>query len=69
MSQLILILRFGALIGYQGPDAQIISRDLSSALLDANVIQQKLKDDLLAGLVIPAVQITHFTQNLGKSSY
>ena len=60
MSQLILILRFGALIGYQGPDAHIISRNLSSALLDANVIQQKLKDDLLVGRVIPAAQINPF---------
>lgn len=59
-SQLVLILHFGALIGYQGPDAHIVSRNLSSALLDANVIQKNLNDDLLAGCVIPATQTTPF---------
>ncbi len=59
-SQLILILQFGALISYQGSDAHIISHNLSFALLDINVIQQKLKDDLLAGCIIPAIQTTPF---------
>lgn len=55
-----MILRFGALIGYQGPDAHIVSPNLSSALLDANIIQKKLNDNLLAGRVIPATQTTPF---------
>lgn len=59
-SQLILILRFGAFIGYQGPGAYIVSCNLFSALLNPDVIQQKLKDNLLAGCVIPATQITSF---------
>lgn len=53
-SQLILILCFGALIGYQRPLSTITSRNLSSALLDPTIIQQKLKQDLLSGRVIPA---------------
>lgn len=39
ISQLSLILCFGALIGYQEPDAHIISRNLSSDFLNANVIK------------------------------
>lgn len=59
-SQLILILRFGALIGYQGPSSTIISRNLNSATLDPTVIQQKLDQDLLSGRIIPAFQLSPF---------
>lgn len=59
-SQLILILRFGALLGYQGPPANITSHNLSSALLDSTVIQEKLEQDLILGRVIPATQSSPF---------
>ena len=59
-SQLILILRFRILLGYQGPNAYIISYNLSSALLDLNIIKQKLDKDLLLDCVIYATQTRPF---------
>lgn len=60
MSQLTLMLRFETLISYQGPDTHIVSCNLSLALLNANVIQQKLSNNLLAGCIISATQTSPF---------
>ncbi len=51
---LLLVLQFGCLLGYTGPPTQIMSNNLASALLDPQIITEKLKDDLLSGCVIPA---------------
>ena len=56
--QLVLILRFGALIGYEGPAATIISPNLRSALLEPGIIQKKLEQDLAARRVIPIAATT-----------
>lgn len=53
---LVLILQFGCLFGYEGPPASIHSKNLTSALLDPQIIAQKLQDDLGSGRVIPATQ-------------
>lgn len=55
-SQLVLILRFGASIGYDGPESTIISPNLRSALLEPGIIQKKLEQDLACGRVIPITQ-------------
>lgn len=60
MSQLTLILHFEALIGYQGFDAHIVFHNLSSPLLNVNVIQQKLSNNLLIGRIISTIQTTSF---------
>ena len=57
-SQLVLILRFGALIGYEGLVATIISPNLRSVLLEPRIIQKKLEQDLAAGRVIPIAVTT-----------
>lgn len=59
-SQLTLILRFGASIGYKGPRSIILSPNLSSALLDPAAIDKKLEQDFLAGRVVPATQTSPF---------
>ena len=51
-SQLVLILHFGALIGYKGPKSTIISSNLRSALLEPRIIQKKLEQDLASGQII-----------------
>lgn len=45
------ILIYGALVGYEGPQTLIISKNLSSALLDPTTINTKLRDDLVLGRV------------------
>lgn len=45
------ILIYGALVGYEGPETLIISKNLSSALLDPTTINTKLRDDLNLGRV------------------
>lgn len=59
-SQLVFILRFGALLGYQGPSSTIISPNLTSALLDSAIIEKKLKEDLQSGQVVQATQTSPF---------
>ena len=53
---LVLILQFGCLFGYEGPPTSIHSKNLTSALLDPQIIAQKLQDNLRSGRVIPATQ-------------
>ena len=53
---LLLVLQFGCLLGYTGPPTQILSNNLASALLDPQIITEKLRDDLSSGRVIPATQ-------------
>lgn len=45
------ILIYGALVGYEGPETLIISKNLSSALLDPITINTKLCDNLDLGRV------------------
>ncbi len=45
------ILIYGALVIYKGPQTLIISKNLSSALLDPTTINTKLRDDLVLGQV------------------
>ena len=45
------ILIYGALVGYEGPQTLIISKNLSSALLDPTTINTRLRDDLVLGRV------------------
>lgn len=48
-----MLLRFGCLVGYTGPDnAFILPNNLPSALLDPEIINGKLIHDLNAGRVI-----------------
>lgn len=41
-----MILRFGAQLGYEGPDTFILSKNLASALADTGIIDKNLADDL-----------------------
>lgn len=41
-----MILRFGAQLGYEGPNAFILSKNLASALVDTDIIDRKLAEDL-----------------------
>lgn len=41
-----IILSFGAQLGYEGPDAFILLKNLASALADIGIIVKKLDDDL-----------------------
>lgn len=41
-----MILCFGAQLGYKGPEALILSKNLASALVDTEIIDKKLADDL-----------------------
>ena len=41
-----MILRFGAQLGYEGPNAFILSKNLASALADTEIIDKKLAEDL-----------------------
>lgn len=43
---LVMLLRFGCLLGYMGPEALILSSNLPSALIDQAVIDKKLAEDL-----------------------
>ena len=45
-------LQYGVLLGYNGPEAFIISKSLSSAALDPGALTEKLQDDLLLGRVV-----------------
>jgi hypothetical protein len=46
------ILRFGALLGYEGPEIGIISANHPSSALDAGVIDEKLAEDLARRRVV-----------------
>ena len=47
-----MLLRFGCLIGYQGPDAFIDSKNLPSVLIQPDVIDNKMTSDLASGKII-----------------
>lgn len=49
---LVMLLRFGCLLGYTGPEAWILSRNLPSALIDQPVIDKKLAEDLSTERVV-----------------
>lgn len=55
---LVMLLRFGCLLGYQGPDAFILSTNLPSALIDPTVIDDKLANELSAGRVVEVNDLT-----------
>lgn len=46
-----MILRFGAQLGYNGPKASILSKNLVLALVDTEITIKKLADDLRIGRV------------------
>ncbi len=46
-----MVLRFGAELRYEGPDAFILSENLASALEDPTIIEKKLQEDLTSGRV------------------
>lgn len=50
------ILQFGTLIGYEGPDSLIISKNQESVYLAPEVIDAKLDDDLAVGRIVPTSQ-------------
>ncbi len=52
----LMVLRFGAELGYKGPDAFILSNNLASALEDPTIIEKKLQKDLASGCVTPVYQ-------------
>jgi hypothetical protein len=47
------ILQFGTLVGYEGPDSLIISKNQESVYLAPEVIDAKLHDDLAMGRIVP----------------
>ena len=49
---LVMLLRFGCLIGYKGPDAFINSKKLPSALIQPDVIDQNIASNLALGRII-----------------
>ena len=53
---LVMLLHFGCLLGYIGPETLILSSKLPSALIDQSVIDEKLAQDLAIGRI---VQITN----------
>ncbi len=53
---LVLILQFGCLFGYEDPPTSIHSKNLTSTLLNPQIIMQKLQEDLGSGWVILATQ-------------
>ena len=61
--QLLLILRFGVMIGYQRPESTLTSQNLRSAFLDAAIIDRKLDEDLKSGRVAPATQSSPFVSS------
>ncbi len=46
-----MVLRFGGELGYEGPDAFILSDNLASALEDPTIIEKKLREDLASGRI------------------
>ncbi len=53
-----ILLRFGAELGYEGPDAFILSENLASALEDPTIIEKKLQEDLDSGRMTPVHQLS-----------
>ncbi len=51
-----MVLRFRAELGYESPDAFILSDNLASALEDTTIIKKKLKGDQASGRVTPVYQ-------------
>jgi hypothetical protein len=49
-------LQFGTLVGYEGPDSLIISKNQESVYLALEIIDAKLRDDLAVGRIVPASQ-------------
>jgi hypothetical protein len=54
------ILQFGTLVGYEGPDSLIISKNQESVYLAPEIIDVKLRDDLAVGRIVPASQTSLF---------
>ncbi len=48
-----MVIRFGVELGYEGPNAFILSDNLASALEDPTIIEKKLQEDLASGRVTP----------------
>lgn len=54
---LVILLRFGCLVDNHGPDAFIFSNNLSSALMDSDVIDKSIAHNLRLGRRYPAPTI------------
>lgn len=52
---LVILLRFGCLLGYTGPNTFMLSSNLPSALIDPSVIDEKLSQDLSTRRVVEVV--------------
>lgn len=55
-----MILCFEAQLGYESPDAFILSKNLASALVDTDIINKKLMEDLENGRVVEVNSILPF---------
>ncbi len=53
---LLMVLRFGEELGYEGPDAFMLSYNLASALEDLTIIEKKLQEELASGRGTPVHQ-------------
>ncbi len=53
-----MVQRFGAELGYEGPNAFILSENLASALEDYTIIEKELQEDLASGRVTPVHQLS-----------
>ncbi len=48
-----MVIQFGGELGYEGPDAFILSDNLTSGSKDPTIIEKKLQDDLTSSRVTP----------------
>lgn len=56
---IVMLLRFACLLGYKYPDAWILSKNLPLALLDLEIIDNKLAHDLKLGRVVEVKNPTY----------
>src|ERR1700729_4438198 len=59
-THIIGILTYGCQVGYSGPFAFILSKNLMSSKLDPKVITSQLHDDLLRGRVVQVLPVSPF---------
>lgn len=58
---LVMLLRFGCLIGYEGPDAFIDSKSLPSALIQSDVIDANIANNLALGRIVQIPTPTEYS--------
>ena len=57
-THLVMLSRFGCLLGYTAPETLILSSNFPSALIDPSVIDNKLAEDLSTGKVVEIIDPT-----------